>query len=60
MLTNNLLLMEEVERQHRDRLQKEAETARRLNKLVVKETLYEGKRDKKLVLYLGWMNQARA
>jgi hypothetical protein len=60
MLPHNLIVSEAIERQTRDRIQKEAENARRLRKLVLRNTEDKGKRDKKPVIELGWLDQAHA
>lgn len=59
MLPHNLILLEAIERQYRDRIQKEAKKARRLHKLVVKEAGEKVNQEKKPVIELGWLDQVR-
>lgn len=60
MLTHNVYTVEAMERQHRDRLQNEAENARNLRKIVVKGAQVKENRPRKTLLNLEWLQRARA
>ena len=59
MLAHNVYLVEAMERQNRDRVQNEAENARMLRKLAVKEAEVKEDRPRKPVFDLGWLLRAR-
>jgi hypothetical protein len=60
MLPHNVYQVEAMERQNRDRIQNEAENARRLRNLAVKEAVFKEDRPRKPVIDLGWLLWARA
>ena len=60
MLPHNVYLVEAMERQNRDRIQNEAENARMLRKLAVKEAELKEDRPRKPLINLEWLLGSRA
>jgi hypothetical protein len=60
MLPRDVYLVEEMQRQYRDRIQKEAENARILHNLVVRQPETRVSPPKKPVILLQWLQQLRA
>ena len=60
MLAHNVILYEAVERQYRDRIQKEAKNARLLRRLIVKDAQDLERRDKKLAIEMEQLEEVHA
>ncbi len=60
MLPHNVILYEAVERQYRDRIQKEAKNARILRRLIVRDAQDQERREKKLAIEMERLEEVHA
>ena len=60
MLPHNVILYEAVERQYRDRIQKEAKNARILRRLIVRDAQDQERREKKLAIEMEQLEEVHA
>ena len=60
MLPHNVIIYEAVERQYRDRIQKEAKNARILRRLIVRDAQDQERREKKLAIEMERLEEVHA